>query len=122
MKHLILAAVMLALGASGLFAEQAASDTARRPTIGQRQRNQQKRIGTGVKSGQLTAREAARLERREAALNREIRRDRRDGGGLNARERRRIDRQQDRLSRGIYRQKHDRQTRPAPPPPTAPAQ
>jgi len=77
--------------------------------IHKRQVNQQRRIGAGVKSGQLTPRETVRLEKKEARLNREIRRDRRDGGGLSARERNKIDRRQDALSRQIYRQKHDRQ-------------
>lgn len=79
--------------------------------IKRRQNRQQVRIGEGIEKGQLTAREAARLERREARLNRQIARDRRDGGGLSKHERRGIERRQDRLSRGIYRQKHDRQKR-----------
>jgi hypothetical protein len=57
----------------------------------------------------LTARETARLEAREAALNHEVRVLRSDG--LTPRERARIERQQNRLSRDIYRQKHDSQTR-----------
>ena len=80
--------------------------------IVKRQRHQQERIAKGIQSGQLTARETARLEGKEARLNREIRHDRRDGGGLSLHERRKIERQQDRLSRDIYRQKHDSQTRP----------
>jgi hypothetical protein len=65
-----------------------------------------------VGTGQLTPRETIRLERQEARLNREIRRDRHDGGGLGLRERHKINRQQNRLSREIYRQKHDRQRTP----------
>jgi hypothetical protein len=117
MKYLVPAGLILAVAASGLFARQITPDTAGRPAIRQRQRTQQKRIGTGVESGQLTAREAARLERKEARLNREIRKDRKDGGGLTARERRKINRRQDRMSRDIYRQKHDKQVQPAPAPP-----
>ena len=49
----------------------------------------------------------AKLETKEAALNKKIRHDRKTGGGLSRRERRKIDRQQDRLSRDIYREKHD---------------
>ena len=81
--------------------------------IAQRKENQQQRIGQGVRSGQLTAGETARLERREAGLNREIRGMRQvNGGSLTPREQALVNRQQDRLSRGIYRQKHDAQTRP----------
>ncbi len=80
--------------------------------IHQRKDNQQQRIANGVASGQLTARETARLERQEAGLNREIRRDRAaNGGKLTPQQRRKINRQQNRLSRRIYVQKHDAQTR-----------
>ena len=73
-----------------------------------RQENQQDRIAQGVKSGQLTAGETANLERKEARLNREIRRDRRaNGGNLTNKEKAQINRQQNRLSRNIYRDKHN---------------
>ncbi len=76
--------------------------------IHKRAENQQDRIGQGVTSGQLTARETAHLERREANLNREVRRDRRgDDGHLTSRERTQINRQQNHLSRSIYRDKHN---------------
>src|SRR2546430_16648473 len=71
---------------------------------------QQERIAQGVKSGQLTAGEASRLEGREAAIHREIRHDRAENGGtLTPAERRRVNRQENRTSRSIYRQKHDAQ-------------
>ncbi len=78
--------------------------------INARKENQQDRIAQGVKSGSLTARETANLERKEAALNREERRMKADGKFTPA-ERARINRQQNRLSRQIYRQKHDAQHR-----------
>ena len=49
-----------------------------------RQATQQDRIAQGAASGRLTARETARLERREANLNRTIRKDRKSGGHLSA--------------------------------------
>ena len=79
--------------------------------INQRRENQQDRIAQGVASGELTARETARLERREANLNKTIRKDRKSGDGLSAKERCQIERRQNRLSRDIYRQKHDAQKR-----------
>lgn len=94
--------------AAALFAGSAAAQTDQ-PTIRQRQRRQQARIAQGVKSGQLTPHETAKLERKEAALNREVRRDRLSGGGLSTAERAKINRQQNRLSRQIDRQKHDAQ-------------
>ena len=76
--------------------------------IQKRKENQQDRIAQGVKSGELTAGETANLERKEARLNREIRRDRaQNGGTLTPKERRKINRQQNRLSRQIYRDKHN---------------
>ncbi len=70
----------------------------------------QARIGEGVESGQLTPRETARLERKEARVRSEIRRDRAaNGGTLTPAEKARINRQENRLSRQIYRQKHDAQ-------------
>ena len=44
-------------------------------TIAARRENQQDRIAQGVASGQLTAKETARIENREANLNRTIRAD-----------------------------------------------
>jgi hypothetical protein len=81
--------------------------------IRQRKENQQQRIAQGVRSGQLTAGEAARLERREAALNHEERAMRAaDGGRLTPGDRAVIHRQQDRLSGNIYRFKHNGRHRP----------
>lgn len=76
--------------------------------VGKRAENQQDRIGQGVKSGSLTPRETAHLERKEAAVNREVRRDRKaNGGKLTAQQKRAVNRQQNRLSRQIYRDKHN---------------
>src|ERR1700685_2206866 len=49
--------------------------------IGQREENQQDRIAQGVKSGQLTAGETARLENNQARINNEVRSDRAANGG-----------------------------------------
>ncbi|HET8668294.1 MAG TPA: hypothetical protein VFM10_09970 [Terriglobales bacterium] len=84
-------------------------------TIHQRRDLQQKRIGEGVENGSLTAGEAARIERQETKLNREVKDMRQENGGkLTPQDRRIVNRQQNRLSRGIYNQKHDAQVqRPA---------
>jgi hypothetical protein len=76
--------------------------------VGQRERNQQERIAQGVKSGQLTAGEAAHVEHREAAINHEVRTERAaNGGTLTQAERRQVNRQENRTSRAIYRKKHN---------------
>jgi len=75
-----------------------------------RERRQQERIAEGLRTGELTPRETARLERKEARIHREVQRDRAaNGGALTPAERRRINRQQNRVSRQIYREKHDAQ-------------
>jgi hypothetical protein len=75
----------------------------------QRDVNQQVRIESGLKSGQLTTREAAKLEREEARIDSAEARALRDGK-LSAAEKSRIGAMQDKASRDIYAQKHDAQT------------
>ncbi len=79
--------------------------------INERQRSQQFRIRQGVRSGELTGVEAARLQRRESQIRFNEAVARRSGGEFTFRERARIQNQLDRASRNIYRQKHDRQDR-----------
>lgn len=76
--------------------------------INARKENQQDRIAQGVKSGQLTAGETARLESREAHINRQEARMKADNGGrLTAADRAKINREQNQTSRAIYRDKHN---------------
>jgi hypothetical protein len=95
---------------SRIYAQRHDGDVQPQPRgeVGARQENQQDRIAQGVKSGQLTAGETARLERREAGLSREVRSDRKaNGGTLTPQERRQVNHQENRLSNQIYRGKHD---------------
>jgi hypothetical protein len=79
--------------------------------IEQRQLRQQARISQGLASGALTFREAARLERSEASIERRERLMRRTCGGLSCSERAYLNGRLNRLSARIYRQKHDGQRR-----------
>lgn len=76
-----------------------------------RQVKQQVRIAQGVKSGELTTREAVRLQAQHNAVGRQIERARADDGKLDPVERARIEKKQDRLNRRIATQKHDGQKR-----------
>jgi hypothetical protein len=76
-------------------------------TVAGRELEQQRRIGRGIRSGQLTPGEAGLLERKEKRLNGQIRRDRATGGGLSLAERAQINRRQNRLSDRIYTLKHN---------------
>ena len=85
-----------------------AKDPAAIPGIDKRQQIQQKRIEQGVKSGQLTDKEAARLEKREAKLESDKEKAQADGK-VTKKERKQLHREANRDSRAIRRQKHDAQ-------------
>ena len=84
-----------------------AADT---PRIDRREDRQEARIEQGRASGELTPREARRLERGQAAVDRKQARAEADGV-VTARERARITGEQNEQSRRIRHQKHDRQSR-----------
>jgi hypothetical protein len=72
-----------------------------------RRENQQDRIANGIASGKLKAGQTARLEKGEAAINRETARDRAaNGGHLTSGEKQQINRQQNKMSGKIYQAKH----------------
>ena len=76
----------------------------------QRNVNQEKRIEAGVQNGSLTNREAAKLERGQAHVDRKEAAAARDGH-VGAAEERSIQRSENRQSRKIHRQKTDAQVR-----------
>lgn len=99
--------VKLLLGAAIVLASAVCSFAQEKtPVVDQRQQNQEQRIDRGIKSGQLTRREAARLR----AQQRKIRADKakaKADGKLTARERAKLRREQNRASRAIHRKKHN---------------
>jgi len=99
-------ALMTALAAA-LAMAMAAPAYAGRPE--QRQRNQQKRIHQGIRSGSLTNGEAARLERQQFQLHRMKRRFQADGE-FTRRERARVRHRQAHASGNIFRAKHNRRS------------
>lgn len=82
----------------------------RQDRIDQRQANQDKRIDQGVQSGQLNQREAARLDKGQARVNKMENRALANDGKIGKKEAHRIEHAQDVQSARIYRQKHDKQT------------
>jgi hypothetical protein len=102
-------AATLAIVPAALFAQTTTTTTpVRPPTINQRKEDQQDRIAQGVKSGQLTAGETARLEHQEAGINKEERGMRaQDNGHLTAQDRKTLQHQQNVESRRIYKDKHN---------------
>ncbi|QKG53520.1 hypothetical protein [Hymenobacter sp. BRD67] len=82
----------------------------RTPAINARQAQERNRIRQGVRSGELTRPEAARLRGREARIGADKRAARADGVVTRG-ERQEIRHDEQRTSRAIYNQKHDRQVR-----------
>ena len=78
------------------------------PGIDKRQANQEKRIEQGVKSGELTKKEAGRLEKRESKLQADKEKAQADGK-VTKQERKQLQHEASRDSKAIYRQKHDAQ-------------
>ncbi len=104
----------LALAGLGGAAQAQTAGPAATPRVDQRQAQQERRIDQGVASGQLTRREAGRLEAQQARINRAEGRAKADGK-VTAGERRHLTRMQNRASRHIKREKHDAQRRPGAP-------
>jgi Skp family chaperone for outer membrane proteins len=111
----LIAALAFAATSAASFAQAAPAAPAATatPRIHKHAVHQQKRIAEGVESGQLTAKETARLETREAKIASDTAAAKADGSVTPA-ERARLHREQRQASRAIYRQKHDAQkTAPA---------
>lgn len=109
MKHQIGSWTMA--GIISILAAGTALAGADSPVIDQRQINQERRIDQGVASGQLTPREAGRLEAQQARIQQREQRMKSDGN-LTAAERRALTRQENRASRNIYRKKHNLRAAP----------
>ena len=107
--QILIASAILALGGTAFAKTPAPKDPLATPRIDQRQVIQQKRIGQGVASGQLNARETNRLDKREAKIAAHEAKAKSDGKVTKA-ERHHLRREENRASKAIYRQKHDRQT------------
>lgn len=98
---------ILALAVLAAFVLPVMAQTAT-PKIDQRQANQQQRIDQGAASGQLTGKEAARLEKgqeRVQAMEDKAKAD----GKVTAKERARLKQAENVQSRHIAKEKHDRQ-------------
>lgn len=110
MKHAstLLVAVLAALALPAYAQTTPAKDPGATPGIDKRQAEQQKRIDQGVQSGQLTPREAARLEKGQKRVQKMEDKAKADGK-VTAGERARIQHAQDVQSRHIAKEKHDRQ-------------
>jgi hypothetical protein len=101
----IISGLFATLLVASISAPVLAQDTAT-PNLTKRQIQHQKRIGEGIKSGELTAKEAANLELGEAKIQADKRAAKADGVVTDA-ERAKLHAQENRNSRKIYRKKHN---------------
>jgi flagellar biosynthesis/type III secretory pathway protein FliH len=108
MKVSLLGVGLLALTSTIGFAQAAPAPMQRHAaTINERREHQQQRIAQGIRTGRLDARQAGRLERREASIGRQERHMRgADGGRLNHFDRVRLNHRLNHTSRAIYRARH----------------
>ena len=114
MKKHVLATLALMAMATVASAQTAstpapvAKDPTATPRLDKRMANQEKRIEQGVASGQLTTKEATRMQARETKLATDVAAAKSDGKVIGA-ERKALEKEANRDSKAIYRQKHDKQ-------------
>jgi Skp family chaperone for outer membrane proteins len=99
----------LAMTLAGLAMAQTATpkDPLATPGLDKREANQQKRIDQGVASGQLTAKETNRMDKRQAKLAADESAAKSDGKVTQA-ERRKLHREANKDSTAIHKAKHNR--------------
>ena len=81
------------------------------PLVDQRQVSQEARIQQGVRSGELTPKETAKLEKGQAKV-RAMEDKAKADGKVTPKERKKLAKAQDKQSKKIYKEKHDKQTAP----------
>ena len=97
-KHVFVA--VLTLAAATAFAQQG--------EVNKRIENQKDRIEAGVDQGQLTDKEAARVERHDKEIHAQEKKDRKENGGnLTNKEKAQLNRELNRNSRQIHRARHN---------------
>jgi hypothetical protein len=104
---------VLALGLSAMMVLSMAGSAfaaERGHVVNHREFHQDHRIKQGVRSGELTRKEAWKLSRNEHRINRYEKIARADGH-ISPKEFHKMERMQNRESHAIYKQKHDRQDR-----------
>lgn len=112
MKKQTLSIQTLSTKVAGLFLSIALSGatTISEAGINDRQDRQQKRINHGIATGELTAKEAVRMQRQQNRIDHKEKRYRSEGL-LTKRERIDLHTDLNKTNRRIYRQKHDAQSR-----------
>lgn len=100
MKRFLVLVLAAALFGSVSFAQTAT------PKVTKRQHHQQQRIKEGIKSGEVTKGEAAKLEAQQGKIAVDKAKAKSDGV-VTAKERAKLQREQNRASKNIYKKKHN---------------
>lgn len=94
-----------------IYNENHNANTVQPNEVNNREANQQQRTANGLRSGQMTAGEAARTNRNQAALDQQVHNERvANGGRLTPQQRAQANREENRNSRQIYRENHNANT------------
>lgn len=109
MKTTYLMTTLISTILATAFVMPASAQSTATPNVSKRQVQQQKRIAEGVRSGELTAKETANLETREAKIQADKRAAKADGVVTTA-ERAKLQAEENRASRKIYQKKHNDRT------------
>lgn len=117
MKTRLMTLIFTGLLASSMLSGAAsAQDVPGHPRVNevdQRLENQQQRIDNGVKDGQMSQGEAARDEKRDAKVERQLSRDEaKNGGHITKAEQRHMNRELNHDSHKIHRQRHGHRAHP----------
>jgi hypothetical protein len=100
LQILLVGAAVLCLSLGNAYAQD------KTPVVDKREKYQQARIEQGIKSGEVTRSEAARLEARQGKIKVDEAKAKSDGV-VTAKERHKLKREQNRASRTIHRKKHN---------------
>ena len=104
---IVVAVALMAVCGSALAGERWNEDHPRRAQVNSRLDHQSHRINEGVKSGQLTRKQAKRLHAEDHAIRQEERAMAAEHGGhITKSEQRQLNRQENRVSRQIHEEKH----------------
>lgn len=106
-QHKFIAVALIAVTSIGT----AYAQNTETPRIDRREAHQQQRVDQGVKSGELTKKEANTLQRRQDRINAAEEKAKADGK-VTPQERRKLRHAQNRNNRAIYNKKHNARSAP----------
>jgi hypothetical protein len=98
-----------------IYNEKHNDNTIKPNAVDNREANQQQRTANGLRSGQMTAGEAAKTNANQAKVAQQVHNDRTaNGGALNAEQKKQVNKEQNKNSKQIHNEKHnDKTTKPA---------